>query len=297
MKNYKWLLSATLSAIVFATILFGCQKNDALTSDAKGGAQSGNVYGLPTITSTASTLESIDITFTAGENGAPAGFSLQWTTKAQLDAMGGIWPADTNALCKASFSGKASMSNYALAAGETVIVRVGDLLLDNGASTNCASDLVCGTEYVFRAFSHGDNKKSKSAMTPILSASTTPCPVADVVCHHGGQGYWANHIPLNEWPTQVEGGLMLGSNFYTNEQLQSILTSPAQGNGYVTVAHQLIPALLNQLSGATYSPEGLATAQAYIGSNLVPPVGTATIATRGAAGIVAGINELNHKCN
>lgn len=296
MKNFKWLVSAALTVALFTLVIVGCQKNQqpGVTSDAKGGAQSSNVYGVPTITSTASTLESIDITFTAGTDGAPAGFSLQWTTKAQLDALGGVWPADTNALCKASFSGKANMSNYALGAGESVTVRVGDLLLDNGASTNCAGDLVCGTAYVFRAFSHGDSKKSKSAMTPTLAASTIPCPVAE--CLHGGQGYWA-HVPVAEWPTQVTGGLTLGTNFYTNEQLLSILTSSSHGNGLVTVAHQLIPALLNQATGANYSAVGLTAAHTYIGSNLIPPIGTASKSASSAAGITGQINAGNHECN
>jgi hypothetical protein len=109
-----------------------------------------------------------DIKFTAGSTGAPAGFSIQWETQADFTTFG--WAADSDcpldidgnptcppSFCKGSFSGNANMSRYTLTAGQPVVVRIGDLLVDNGASTSdgCAVPLVCGTTYVFRSFAHG----------------------------------------------------------------------------------------------------------------------------------------------
>src|SRR5262245_44712499 len=91
----------------------------------------------------------------AGPTGARGGFSVQWMTAADYAANGNAWyPSDDPRLCKASFSGRASLSRYDLRPGECVTVNPGDLLLDNGASSNCLAPLVCGTELIFRSFAH-----------------------------------------------------------------------------------------------------------------------------------------------
>src|SRR5262252_6449413 len=59
------------------------------------------------------------------------------------------------------------------------------------------------------------------------------------------QGYWKNHE--SAWPVTT---LKLGSLIYTRTQLISILDKSASGNGLVSLAHQLIAAKLNILSGA-----------------------------------------------
>src|SRR6266567_6710748 len=69
----------------------------------------------PTLTcATGSTQTSINITFTAGANCAPAGFSIQWMTLADYQALGNQWPNSSDvpnfeapSFCKASFSGNA----------------------------------------------------------------------------------------------------------------------------------------------------------------------------------------------
>src|SRR5690242_19788914 len=112
----------------------------------------------PSITCGDPSAVSIDIQVCApsgaGATGLPAGFSLQWMTKADYDTNGGWLSSDNSALCKASFSGNANLSRYNLTAGQCVTVKIGELLFDNGASTNCGSALECDTEYVFRAFGH-----------------------------------------------------------------------------------------------------------------------------------------------
>lgn len=100
----------------------------------------------PTLTCGTASKVSIQITFTAGATGAPAGFSLQWTTLTDYVAHGSVWPSsDDPTLCKASFSGNANGSRYNLGPGESVTVEVGDLLFDNGTSASCVEPLVCGT--------------------------------------------------------------------------------------------------------------------------------------------------------
>lgn len=92
-------------------------------------------------------------------------------------------------------------------------------------------------------------------------------------------GFWKTHGPIpkgnnsNEWPVNA---LTLGTVNYTGLQLLSILNQPVEGNGLVSLAHQLIGAKLNVLSGAT-SPTIAATiaaADALIGNRVVPPVGS-----------------------
>src|SRR6185503_3108665 len=75
-----------------------------------------------TITCASSTQASISLQICAGATGAPAGFSLQWTTAARLaagpDGTPGTfddntWPSsDSSDLCHASFSGNANLSRY-----------------------------------------------------------------------------------------------------------------------------------------------------------------------------------------
>jgi hypothetical protein len=74
-------------------------------------------------------------------------------------------------LCKASFSGNANLSRYNLPAGGCVPVNLGEFLFDEGASTNCARALVCGTDYVFRAFGHATNALNRSDFTANLQDS------------------------------------------------------------------------------------------------------------------------------
>src|SRR5215207_9124226 len=110
---------------------------------------------------------SLDMLVCAGiTTGAPAGFSLQWITAAQLaagpDGIAGTaddntWlSSDSLDLCKASFSGNANGSSYILGASACTAVQLGDNLFDNaGASSNCPSTpLLCGTQYAVRGFAH-----------------------------------------------------------------------------------------------------------------------------------------------
>lgn len=251
----------------------------------------------PTLTCAAATQVSIEVQVCAGATGAAGGFSLQWLPAADLAALGGVWPSsDDPALCKGSFSGNANASRYALGAGECVIVEVGDFLFDNGASTNCAVPLTCGTSYTFRAFAHAAGGLQRSDFTAHTTCST-------LACGHGEsctftQGYWKTHGPIptgnnvNEWPVT---GLTLGDVGYTDLELQAIFDTPAGGNGLIALAHQLIAAKLNVAAGADAADAvvPIAAADALIGSLVVPPVGTGSLANSLTSPLVGALADYN----
>jgi hypothetical protein len=204
-----------------------------------------------------STESSIYLTVTAGATGAPAGFSVQWISADSLAANGGVWYASTDSrLCKASFSGNAFGSRYELAAGQSMTVNIGEMLFDNGASSNCIGELMCGTNYVFRVFGHATKTLTKSPLTT-QSCSTLVCQVDGDGCTNG-QGYWKTHGPSpcdpsstnpNEWPVTT---LTLGNTSYTEAELCTIYTTSAGGQDKtIALQHQLISAKLNIASGAS----------------------------------------------
>lgn len=264
----------------------------------------------PLLSCGAVTSVTFDVQICAGATtGAPAGLSLQWITAAQLangpDGIAGTlddntWPASESLdLCKASFSGNANGSSYNLGKGQCTSVQIGDNLFDDpGASSNCPSTpLLCGTTYAVRGFAHANSSLNRSAFTPNLFCATAVCePVGG--CTYT-QGYWKTHGPIptgnnvNEWPVT---DLTLGSVLYTDLQLQSIFDKPAQGNGLISLAHQLIAAKLNVADGADDSAiaGAIAAADALIGGLTVPPVGAGSLpssATSALTNTLASYNE------
>lgn len=205
----------------------------------------------------------IDVSVTAGSpTGAPAGFTIQWQTSGDYQQFG--WPADSScppdaegvptcgeSFCKASFSGNSNSSNYNLAAGQSVTVRIGNLPTDNGVSTSCPGEgLLCGHNYVFRAFAHGNSTNQRSDFTTVLTCSTTDCPFeCDPQVH--GVDFWATHEEA--WPASiVEGGLTIGCVGYTAQELENILlTTPEEGDCTTALLQQVIVANLNIGNGAS----------------------------------------------
>jgi hypothetical protein len=238
-----------------------------------------------------------------GATGAGAGFSIQWMNAADYAANGDAWYAsDDPRLCKASFSGNASLSRYDLAPGECVAVEVGDLLFDSGASTNCASGLACGSAYVFRSFAHAKCTLGRSGFSPTLSCDTLAC----------GQGggctrppeYWTFYNPLAcdggprgavfclDWPI---ASLTLGTRSYTVDELVNVLATAADGNGLLALAHQLIAAKLSEAAGADGSAVAttIAAADALVGDLTVPPVGDGTLDPGVTAAYTATLASFN----
>jgi hypothetical protein len=254
----------------------------------------------PIITCAGSGNDYIDIQVCAplatGATGLPAGFSIQWMTAEDFAANGNVWPICTtdpltgaevcpSTLCKASFSGNANLSRYNLLPGQWAIVRIGEILIDSGASTTCPDALAgCGHTYVFRAFGHANNKLQRSNWTADLLCSTLDCDTGGCDPNVKSFGFWKQHYP-DAWPADVlANGLTVGCQTYTAPQLESILlATPAGGNALVALAHQVINTRLNILNGASAAyiaatAADLAAAEALMcTTGAVPPVGAGSL--------------------
>lgn len=245
----------------------------------------------PVLSCGTATQKSIDVVVTAGATGAPAGFSLHWMTKADFDLYG--W---AGLVCGGSFSGNANESRYALGPGESVTVKVGELLFDNGASTNCDAALECGTEYVFRTFAHATSTLSRSDFSGPTSCSTLSCGHGSTCTYT--QGYWKTHGPIptgnneNEWPVTA---LALGTVEYTDLELLAILNTSVGGNGLLSLAHQLIAAKLNVAAGAdpADAEAALEAADALIADLVVPPVGSGALPSNAVSTLVQALADYN----
>ena len=255
----------------------------------------------PAISCAGATQTSINIQVCAGASGLPNGFSLDWLKASDYAANANHWfSSDSPLACSAGFSGSANLSRYNLGPYECVTVNVGDFLFDNGASTNCAIGLDCGTQYMFRAFGHGNSTYNRSDDTAALGCATLDCGHSTSCTFT--QGYWKTHgaAPTGNnayaWPDAAKAsGLQLGSVSYTAADLLSILNKPAAGNGLVALAHQLIAAKLNVAAGGdpTAVAADIATSDALIGSLVIPPLGGGYLAPSLTSGLVGALSSYN----
>jgi hypothetical protein len=235
-----------------------------------------NPIGISYETSAAS---NIAVNVTAGQAGAPAGFSIQWMTLSDYAALGNQWPLTSEvpngqapSFCKANFNGIVPSSGcvpYNLHPGQSVTVTIGDdSLYDSCAvSSPCSgAPLLCNTTYVFRAIAVDSTHQLTVSET--ITCATLPC-VGGNSCTYS-QGYWRNHP--DAWPVT---SLTLGTVTYQAAELMAILDNPARGNGLVILAHQLIAAKLNIANGADPSAvqQPLADADNMMGTLVVPPIG------------------------
>ncbi len=252
-----------------------------------------------TISYQTSAASNIAISVTAGESGAPAGFSIQWMTLADYTALGNQWPVNSAvpntqapSFCKANFLGIVRSSGcvpYNLHPGENVTVVIGDdNLYDNCAvSSPCSgAPLLCDTAYVFRAFALGAN--GQISVSDTLTCATMSC-IPGSSCTYS-QGFWRNHP--NAWPVT---SLTLGTVTYQAAELMAILDNPAQGNGLVILVHQLIATKLNIANGADPSAVQQAATDAdnMIGALVVPPIGNDSLPPAQTGDLTETLNEYN----
>ena len=103
------------------------------------------------------------------------------------------------------------------------------------------------------------------------------------------QGYWKTHTT---WPL---GTLTLGTASYDEAQLLSVLGQPVVGNGLISLAKQLIGAKLNIAAGADGSAIAatIASADALIGSLVIPPVGTDSLAPSSTSALETALAAYN----
>lgn len=127
-----------------------------------------------------------------------------------------------------------------------------------------------------------------------VTLSTEDCPDQgedpEVACTYT-QGYWKNH--QENWPVS---SLQLGTPSYDQAQLLSIFNQPVEGNGLVSLAHQLAAAKLNVAHGASTTDisTAIANADALIGSLIVPPVGSGVLSTEATSTLTSQLDAFNN---
>lgn len=129
-------------------------------------------------------------------------------------------------------------------------------------------------DFMLRAAStfHAINIRVR-CVAPDPTPTPTPTPTPQGCTRT--QGYWKNHAEV--WTGQ---SLVLGTNpanVYTQAQLLSIFNKPVQGNGLISLSHQLIAAKLNAAAGTSVPASvamAISNADTMIGGLVVPPVGS-----------------------
>jgi hypothetical protein len=226
----------------------------------------------PTLTHLGGGFFRIDVDVQAGPSGAPNGFVVQWMPRAYYEAYG--WPVDTYdpiaAYCE--FTGVPTLTTdprsagYQLGPNGVIEVQMGDLFDETGIYGTYL-DAVQPGEYAFRTWALGDGVNPNSGSLP--SATQFCSTSGDPECT---QGFWKNHPEL--WPPGCTP-MMLGNVAYSAAQLLAIYQTPAQGNGLISMAHQLITVELNECNGSNLAniAGDVAAAHALIGNLVIPPVG------------------------
>ena len=238
----------------------------------------------PAIACSTSAASNIAVEVIAGQSGAPNGFVVEWMTAADFIANGNQWPNDPNAVCQASFPD-------GLAPNQSIEVVIGDdQLFDSvGVQSACSGEpLLCDTAYVFRCRVNETDSCDASAWGNTISCATAPCNPGQNCTYT--QGYWKNHA--EGWPLQ---SLTLGAVSYSQSQLLQILNRPAQGNGLLTLAHQLIATKLSIANGAdpTAVQQAVIDADSIIGGLIVPPIGNGHLSPNQTSDLTETLTEFN----
>lgn len=237
----------------------------------------------------------IAMEITAGTSGAPGGFTVCWMKLDDFLACGSDWEyADSIGICMhGSFTGTptkhtggGTILDYVLESSETVTMEIGDLFDETGVDANNTDELQPNTVYVMSAYANefaGQTESQRSATYQETTGERTDCLFT--------QGYWKNHP--SAWPVTT---LQLGNVTYTQTQLLAILNTPAQGNGLIFLAHQLIATKLNIAGGASgvAIAATVAAADLLIGNLVVPPIGSGYLSPSSASGLTNTMDDYNN---
>jgi len=290
--------------------LLACMSYLMLTSPAWSATVGLDTPTLASPDPAASSFVHLDVT--AGASGAPNGFTIEWMTQALYDANGDVWPADETdpRIKSALFFGLPSLNTvdgtntFMLGPDDVAGIEIGDIFDETGVQSVNRDELNQGTMFVFRVKANGDPgdptggtgltggsgllPSSAYSTTHYASTKATPPATSDCVFT---QGYWKNHP--SAWPVST---LQLGGVLYTKAQLLLIFTTPADGNGLISLAHQLIAAKLNILLGAQAPPvtlAAIASANAMIGNLVIPPIGNGFLAPGTTSNLTDTIEAFN----
>jgi hypothetical protein len=232
------------------------------------------------------------ITITAGPSGLPNGFEIWWMDRSQFLANGGQWIDNAPGMSAASFTGEPTLNTFGgryttfkLAPFESINIEIGDLMQETGVE-GTTEELKYGENYYFTAFGLGENGAPATDLSATVSATTTD----NTNCTYT-QGYWKNHE--EDWPT---ASVTLGTVVYTAAEADAILEQSVQGNGLVSLAHQLIAAKLNIANGADPSAASaaIASADALIGGLVVPPIGAGYLAPNTTSSLTQTLDDYNN---
>ena len=205
-------------------------------------------------------------------------------TAADFIANGNQWPDNPAQVCQASFPNS-------LAPNQTMEIVIGDdELFDSfGVQSECSGEpLLCDTAYVFRSRVNETDSCDSSPWGNTISCATLPCNPGQNCTYT--QGYWKNHSDV--WPLQ---SLTLGAVSYNQSQLLQILNRPAQGNGLLILAHQLIAAKLSIANGAdpTAVQQDVINADNMVGGLIVPPIGNGYLSPSQTSELTETLTEYN----
>jgi hypothetical protein len=237
----------------------------------------------------------VDLRVTAGPSGTPGGFTLWWMTQGDFEANGNQWfPYGDPRQAEANFVGAPTLNDFPgepgtflLAPDQSITIQPGDLFDETGIVSYNLDEHDYSTDYVYCVFANAADGREQSEYSANNFASTTNqfrnCTYT--------QGYWKTHE--DQWPVT---SLTLGTVSYTQAQLLDILDRSVQGNGLVSLAHQLIAAKLNVANGAF--PDDIAQtildADALIGSLVVPPIGSGYLSPSSTSALTEMLDDYNN---
>ena len=266
----------------------------------------------PVVDQAAEATTIIHLNVTAGVSGAPNGFTIEWMPRVVFDQIGG-WPEDPNdtRIQSAIYLGSPSLNvtegttSFLLGPGQTAKVEIGDIFDETGVLATNSAEMAVGTEYVVRVRANGYGGITGGGTGVVVGEShhlISPSSYSGTYhvrtkgndgiedCVHS-QGYWKTHPTA--WPVN---NLRLGNIIYTKTQLLQIWNTPAAGNGLISLAHQLMAAKLNLISGAQAPASvtsAIGAADALIGSLIIPPLGTGYLAPSATSGLNDTLEEFN----
>ena len=266
-------------------------------------------YAPPTLAVADQGLFRITLQVTAGENGTPAGFTVQWMKKSDYDALGG-WAADGDprlryCQCYGPYVLNQWAGSAIMGPGGTSYLQLGDLG-DEDVSAIYGNDYnplgdpagppYRSMQYVVRAFTEGDGNGDPSD----FSATVFPQTLASECT----QGFWKSHgagachsgSNADVWPASCFP-MTLGTVSYTKTQICSILQWPVGGNGLISLAHQLITALLNDCNNSSPPPSvqaAIANAHSLIDGLVIPPVGSGFLSPGSTSSTTETLDDYNN---
>jgi hypothetical protein len=266
----------------------------------------GNTYDSITLSDVVVGHGKVRMTVTAGPSGAPYGFTLWWATSEDYENYGSYWPIiPADWFDYASFEGTPTLNtfdglydSFQLGPNESIVIELGDIADETGVIANTADELVYGTSYVYCGYANGGGAAARSPLTLTFGAVTTGgtpenCTYTIGYWKTHGAGACNNGNNANTWPVS---DLTLGTVNYTAAQLCAILNQPTQGNGLVSLAHQLIAAKLNIENGANGAAvaQTIADADAQIGGLVIPPVGAGFLSPASTSSKTQTLDDFNN---